>query len=142
MKINTIINSKKYTNQWSTKLSEDLFKEYLLSIGENVRKPNKIINMKLDWETDKCFYEIKARNWTTSGTAGEKVLGVPYKYSDLYKETGKELIIICVAFQEWELTYGNTRIFSSNISMEKLNLLDYYDNNLKIKFIPFSSLLN
>ena len=42
------------------------------------------------------------------GNSREKVFGTMYKYSDLPQIYGKPLYIVCVAYQEWELSYGNT----------------------------------
>ena len=33
---------------------------------------------------EECFYEIKTRRYNQSGTAGEKILFVPYKYRNLF----------------------------------------------------------
>ena len=46
---------------------------------------------------------MKTHTWCTTGTAGEKILGVPFKYSELPRLYGKPLKIICVAYQEREL---------------------------------------
>ena len=92
----------KITNQWTTKLGEHLVAETLLKFGENVRKPQKIEHFKPDLETDEYIIEIKTRNWTTLGTAGEKVLGVPLKYLDVPIHYDKPLLIILVGYQEYE----------------------------------------
>ena len=44
--------------------------------------------------------EVKSRSWCTTGTAGEKVR-VPYKYADIPNLYNKPLMIVCVAYQEW-----------------------------------------
>lgn len=58
--------------------------------------------MKPDLECDDYVYEIKSRTYSTSGTAGEKILGVPLKYSEVPILYGKPLKIILVAYQEQE----------------------------------------
>ena len=93
-----------------------------------------------DWETDKYIYEVKTRNWTTSGTAGEKVLGVMYKYSEIPELYGKPLKIVCVAYQEHELTYGNTKIFGEVCSSKK-KFLDLA-KSMDIEYIKFSDLVS
>ena len=65
----------------------------------------KIQGVHPDWETEDAIWEVKTRNWSVPGTAGEKILGVPYKYSDVPELYGKPLKIVCVAYQEWECTH-------------------------------------
>ena len=85
------------------------------------------------------IYEVKTRNWTTSGTAGEKVLGTMYKYSDIPIIYKKPLKIVCVAYQEYELTHGTTKIFN-NVSPTKKEFLELA-NKLNINYIKFSDLI-
>ena len=87
--------------QWTTKLGESLVKETLERLGETVRRPQTMNHYSPDWETDTCMYEVKTRNWTTSGTAGEKVLGTMYKYASVPRLYGKPLKIVCVGYQQW-----------------------------------------
>ena len=68
---------------WTTLLGEGLVHDVLVMRGENPRKPERRSGYEPDWETDDYIYEVKTRNWTTSGTAGEKVPAVMYKYSDI-----------------------------------------------------------
>ena len=128
------------TCQWTTKLSEDLVRFILERNGHKVWKPKKINGFCPDWESNDFIYEVKCRNWTTSGTIGDKVYGVPYKYSDVPRLYNKPLKIICVAYQEYELTHNNNKIFSDDISLEKKNILKFW-KNMHIEFIPFSQLL-
>lgn len=132
-------NDTPTNNQWTTKLGEQLVYDMLVSNGENVTRPKKISGYKPDWETDYAIWEVKTRNWTTSGTAGEKVFGVPYKYSDVPKLYNKPLKIVCVAYQEWELTYGNTKIFGE-VSSQKKEILNFWKDR-QIEFVKFSDLV-
>jgi len=124
---------------WTTLLGEGLVKEVLELLGENPRMPQKRGNYLPDIETDKFIYEVKTSNWTVSGTAGEKVLGTMYKYSDIPKLYGKPLKIVCVAYQEYELTHGNTKIFGelSERKQAFINLARQQD----IEYIKFSDLI-
>ena len=127
--------------QWTTKLGEYLVKVVLTKYHDkNVTKPKRKKHYEPDWETDDYMWEVKTRNWTTSGTAGEKVLGVPYKYSDIPILYGKPLKIVCVGYQEWELTHGNTRIFGDDISESKKNMLKFW-KSIGIEFVKFSDLI-
>jgi len=107
---NKMIGQKSNGN-WTTLLGESLVRDILKLKGENPKKPTKKAGYSPDWETDKFIYEVKTRNWTTSGTAGEKVFGTMYKYSDIPLLYEKPLKIICVAYQEYELTNNTTKIF-------------------------------
>ena len=127
-------------NQWTTNLGENLVKDVLTYYhGKNVTRPKIKSHYRPDWETEDAIWEVKTRNWTTTGTAGEKVFGVPYKYSDIPDLYGKPLKIVCVAYQEWELTYGNTRVFG-DVSDKKKDMLEYW-RDLQIEFVKFSDLL-
>lgn len=135
-----LFGKQKDTVNWTTTLGEHLVKKVLEQNGENIYKPKVINGYRPDWESDTTIYEVKTRNWTTTGTAGEKVLGVPYKYSDIPRLYGKPLKIICIAYQEYELTHGNTKIFGE-LSKEKKQLI-YLFNKLGISFVKFSDLTN
>lgn len=123
--------------QWTTHLGENLVKDTLEKLGFNITKPVKKNHYQPDFEIETGIVEVKTRNWTTPGTAGEKVFGVPYKYSDVPRLYGKPLFIVCVGYQEFELTCKNTRIFGKDISPEKKNMLEYW-SKMNIYFIPFS----
>jgi hypothetical protein len=127
-------------NQWTTKLGENLVYNCLYRLGENPHRPNKINNYKPDWETDNYIYEVKTRSWTTKGTAGEKVYGTPLKYAEIPKLYNKPLRIVCVANQEYELTYGNTPIFGNDIRTSQLMFLEFY-KYYNIEFIPCTQLI-
>ena len=135
---NSIIGQTKNGN-WTTLLGEGLVYDVLTLKGENPRKPQTKNGYSPDWETDEYIYEVKTRNWTTTGTAGEKVFGVMYKYSDIPKLYGKPLKIVCVAYQEYELIYGNTKIFGE-VSETKKKYLDLA-KSLDIEYIKFSDLV-
>ena len=67
---NSMIGQKSNGN-WTTLLGEGLVHDVLCKRGENPRKPVRKGGYEPDWETDNYIYEVKTRNWTTSGTAGE-----------------------------------------------------------------------
>lgn len=138
---NSAIQRDKQTGNWTTLLGERLVALVLESHGHRVFKPAKIDHKCPDWETDELVVEVKTSNWTISGTAGEKVLGVPYKYASVPRLWNKPLVIVCVAYQEWELTHGNTRIFGTDIAPEQQHMLDMW-KGMNIHFVQFSRLLN
>lgn len=125
---------------WTTKYGEWLVREQFVRDNIPIWKPKKIKGLEPDWETPDYIIEVKTRNWTTSGTAGEKVFGVPYKYADVPDLYGKPLLIILVAYQEWECTnIDKYKIFGNNISPNKQKQLDLW-RELGIHFVPFSKL--
>jgi len=133
------------TNQWTTKLGETLLKETLEALGENPRRIGKRQagengkQLIPDWETDNGLYECKARTYTTTGTAGEKILGSPWKYSDCRDLYNKPLYIVCMAYQQKEAE-GDFKLFGSKSPIRQ-RLLDYYQREAGIQYIRFTDLL-
>ena len=125
--------------QWTTELSETIAKELLTLYGYNpIKKTYRTSEGKKitpDLETEDAIYEIKCRTWNTTGTAGEKILGVPYKYAELPRISGKPLIIVLMAFQEED----NFGIFTTK-SKEKRKLLLFW-KSMDIIFVKFTDLL-
>lgn len=133
---------KNSNNFWTSKFGEELFKEVMELHNINIRRSEKINCYIPDFECDNFLYEIKTRKWfSSSGTIGEKVFSVPYKYSELPRITNKKLKIVCIGRQEYDLTFGNTRIFCDNLCQEKKNMLLYWKEN-NIEFVKFSDLVN
>lgn len=127
--------------QWTTTLGEGIVAWVLTKLGKEIEHAPTINNMRPDWETDDAIWEVKTRNWNTPGTAGEKVLGCPFKYSDVPRLYGKPLNIVCVGYQEYELTNGNTRVFGDELSPEKSELLEFWASK-NIHFVALTSLLD
>ena len=63
-----------------------------------------------------------------------------YKYSEIPELYGKPLKIVCVGYQEYELTHGNTKIFG-NISESKKKFIELA-KSLNIEYIKFSDLVS
>lgn len=125
---------------WTTKFGEELVRKQFEMDGVQIWKPKRINGLQPDWETPDHIIEVKTRNWTISGTAGEKVFGVPYKYSDVPALYGKPLLIVCVAYQEWELTnIDKYKIFGPGVSENKKKQLDLW-KSMDIHYVPFSKL--
>jgi hypothetical protein len=133
--------SGKKSVQWTTELSQDILKEYLTYKGFNVyKKKYKSKDGKTldpDFETEDCIYECKCRTWNTSGTAGEKILGTPFKYCELPEISGKKLNIVLMGYQEEEA--NNFGIFGSK-SKEKNEMVEYWKTK-NIYFVKFTTLL-
>ena len=133
-----LIISQVENNQWTTNLGETILKEVLLVLKGKVWRPKTINNYKPDWETEDGIYEAKTRNWTTSGTAGEKILGTPYKYSDIPIYYGKPLYIVTIAYQEYE-AIKKFELFDT-YSKRKIKMIKEW-KDMDIQFIKFSDLL-
>ena len=136
---NQMINQKN-NGQWTTNLGEHYIYQILKELGKNPRRPETKEHYRPDIETDDAIYEIKTRNYTTSGTAGEKVYGVPYKYAEVPSFYNKPLKIVCVGYQERELTEGHTPIFGNTRSIHE-KILEFYKNELNIEYVRASDLI-
>ena len=136
---NKIIN-KTDCKQWTTLLGENLVKDVLIMNGENPRKPETKNNFRPDWETDDYIYEVKTSSWEVDGTAGEKVLGTWIKYQNIPILYKKPLRIVCVAYQEWELTNGKTNYFGEKVSEKTKQVLELC-KSWNIEYIKFRDLV-
>lgn len=136
---NKMIN-KTGCKQWTTLLGENLVKDVLIMNGENPRKPETKNNFCPDWETDNYIYEVKTSSWSVYGTAGEKVFGTFIKYQDIPTLYKKPLRIVCVAYQEWELTYGKIKYFGEEVTEKTRQILDLA-KSWDIEYITFSDLV-
>lgn len=136
--------------QWTTRFCESLVKEALIALGrKNVRrteqKKSLLRNKKYDpdLECDEFVYEVKGRTWNTSGTAGEKILGVPLKYAEIPKLYGKPLKIILVGYQEWEarnaFAFGDL-LDEQNQIPQVVEALGFYKKR-GIEYIGFTDIL-
>jgi len=131
---------KKNSSQWTTCFGENLVKVvFQVILNMKTWRPRKIRGFKPDWETDDFIIEVKSRNWTTHGTIGEKVLGTPYKYSEIPKLYGKPLLIILVAYQEFECFNGKLDMFEPKCEI-KNEILNLYKKH-NIYYIKFSDLI-
>jgi len=124
--------------QWTTRLGENLVKYALRKLGHNVRKPRKINGFKPDWEDENYIYEVKTRSFSIDGTAGEKILGTPFKYAEIPKLYGKPLKIVLVGRQEKE-AIDKFGIFEPT-GNRKL-MIDLW-KEMGIEFVKFTDMVN
>jgi hypothetical protein len=111
--------------QWTNTFGEDICRD-MCAIGDKwVAKPRKQNGLEPDLETEDEIFEVKTQTFFTSGTAGEKILGVPYKYSDIPELWGKPLKIFCVGYAE---KMGRDPRFGylENVSKSKKECLDFH----------------
>ena len=140
---NNILKKEKITSQWTTLLGENMVCDVLKLLGhKNINKITKKndAGKKIipDIETDSGIYEVKTRNWNTTGTAGEKVFGVPFKYSSVPRIYGKPLYIVLVAAQELK---DNTIEIFTTPTPEKHKIIKFYES-INIHFMRFTDLLD
>jgi hypothetical protein len=142
---------KKDTSQWTTIFGEQLVKESLIRLGrqnvccKNKEQINALYNNKKynpDLYCDEYIYEVKTRNWSVPGTAGEKILGVPLKYSELPLITGKNIKIILVAYQEEEAKnkFGFGNLCNNNCNENAKKMIKLY-KELGFEYIGFTDIL-
>lgn len=137
---NSIID-KKDCKQWTTCLGEWFTKDILTLLGHNVsraqQKKDGEKNLRPDLETEEAIYEVKTRNWHTPGTAGEKVLGVPFKYSSIPRLYNKPLKVILLAYQEHEYK----KDLFQETTHEKKQFLEFY-KKMGITYVKMTDLLD
>jgi len=130
----------KKSGQWTTLLGEYICEEIYLLSNETIYKPTNINKFKPDWETSTAIIEVKTQTYYTSGTAGEKILGVPFKYIDVPQLYSKPLVIVCISGAEKlsRYQYGNLPGIMCNDS--KKQILEFYKSK-SIEYIGATDLL-
>lgn len=130
----------KLDKQWTNKFGEYICEELFTLLGHTVNVPVAINNMKPDLETKTTIIEVKTQTYFTSGTAGEKILGCPFKYVDIPYLYEKKLVIVCLGGAEKvsREQYGN--LPGRKCTVKKQELLDLY-KTLSIEFIGATDLV-
>ncbi len=136
--------------QWSSLLCERIVAEALTALGrKNIRhaamKEASVREKSYspDLECDKYVYEVKGRSWTTTGTAGEKILGVPLKYGEVPRLYHKPLQIVLVGYQEYEarkaFAFGDLLNEKEQTSELRESLAFYKEHD--IEYVGFTDIL-
>jgi hypothetical protein len=130
----------KLDKQWTTTFGQHICEEMYTLLGKDVSKPQKKVNYLPDHEVDDAILESKTQTFYTSGTAGEKILGCPFKYAEIPELYGKSLKIICMGGAEklCREQYGN--LPGVKCSPQKQKFLDFFREN-RIEFIGASDIL-
>ena len=144
------IIQEKDNKQWTTKLCENLVMEGLIKLGrKNVRKTTPVKSSlrdkkyNPDLECDDYVYEVKGSNWCVTGTAGEKILGVPLKYGEVPRLFKRPLQIILVGYQEYEAKMGyafGNLLDENNQTKELHESLAFYKEQ-DIEYVAFTDIL-
>lgn len=136
--------------QWTTKLCQDLVMEGLVALGrKNVRKVKPVKSSlrdkkyQPDLECDEYVYEVKGSNWCVTGTAGEKILGVPLKYGEVPRLFEKPLQIVLVGYQEHEakMGYAFGDLLDKNNQTQELRESLAFHKEHNIEYIAFTDIL-
>jgi hypothetical protein len=84
------------TSNWG-EVGEEIVRELLLAEGQVAVKPTILAEKyELDWETPTHMIEAKSQGHHMTGTADEKIFGVPFKYADvpdLYKKPVRVILV-------------------------------------------------
>jgi hypothetical protein len=137
-------------SQWTTLLCQELVREALVEMGcknvSNAKPAQASITGKRyhpDLECDDFVYEVKGRSWSTSGTAGEKILGVPLKYGEVPALYKKPLQIVLVGYQEHEARKGFAfgDLLNSGSQTSSLRETLHFFKERNIEYIGFTDML-
>ncbi len=88
------------SKQWTNKFGEHLCEEIYILLGKEISKPIKKEYYQPDSEIDDYIIETKTGTFYTKGTAGEKILGCPFKYAEIPELYSKPLKILCIGGAE------------------------------------------
>jgi hypothetical protein len=130
----------KLDKQWTNKFGEHICEEIFSLLGSTVSKPEKKENYQPDLQTENYIIEAKAGTFHTGGTAGEKILGCPFKYADIPSLYGKSLKIVCMGGAELVCReqYGN--LYGEKTTLQKNKFLEFFRENY-IEYIGVTDLL-
>ena len=126
--------------QWTNKFGEHIVEELYTLQGKIVTKPAKKEHYQPDSEVDDAILEAKAGTFYTSGTAGEKILGCPFKYAEIPDLYEKPLKIVCMGGAErvCREQYGN--LDGPKCTPQKKKFLIFF-KEMKIEYVAASDIL-
>lgn len=130
----------KLDKQWTNKFGEHLCEEIYILLGKNITKPVNKEHYQPDFEIDDAIIEAKANTYYTGGTAGEKILGCPFKYAEIPELYSKPLKILCIGGAEkiCREQYGNLE--GAKCSIQKRRFLDFFRDN-GIEYVSVTEIL-
>lgn len=136
-----VFNPKlKVNKQWTHAIGEQLCRELILLDGFEYSNPCKKDHYKPDVEDNNYIWEVKTQTYYTSGTAGEKILGCPFKYAEVPKLYCKPLKILCIGGAEkiCRNSYGNLKGIKNTKIKQKF--IDFFKSQC-IEFIGATDIL-
>jgi hypothetical protein len=131
-----------FNKQWAGMAGEVIAKEALTRLGYTVTVPKKIKGLITpDLETEEALFEVKCGTYYTSGTAHQKLDGVPNHYKDTLETLKKPLIILCIGQAEVHARkntlLADYRTMKKGFTQEYLELCAKYN----ISYVGLSDLL-
>ena len=126
--------------QWTNKFGEHIAEEVYVLLSKQVSKPLKKEHHQPDLEVDDAIIEVKSGTFYTTGSAGEKILGCPFKYADIPELYNKPLNILCIGGAEkvCRENYGN--LPGPKCGAQKQKFIDFFKEN-RIEFVAISDIL-
>jgi hypothetical protein len=130
----------KLDNQWTNNFGQHIVEELILLTGKEFNKPMKKEHFQPDCEDNDTIWEIKTQTFHTTGTAGEKILGCPFKYIEIYDLYSKPLRIICLGGAEkvCREQYGN--LPGEKCTTRKKEVLEFF-KKYHIEYIGITDIL-
>jgi hypothetical protein len=128
----------KLDKQWTNLFGEYVCREVFLLLNKKVSIPEKKENQKPDLELEDAIIEVKTGTYHTRGTVHEKILGTPFKYSNIPRLYQKPLKIVCIGGAEKKCR--EYEIIGDNIPEEKKEFIQFYKKR-NIEYIPITQLL-
>jgi hypothetical protein len=127
--------------QWTNKFGEHICEEICILLKKNPTKPKNMNHFEPDIETEDSIWEAKAGTYYTDGTAGEKILGTPFKYAEVPVLYNKPLKILCMGGAEkaCRIQYGN--LIGDKTTTQKKKFLEFFKEN-KIEYIAATDILS
>lgn len=130
----------KCDGQWTGPFGQEIAKEIYNLLGYYVSKPVNISGYEPDLVTDLAVIEVKTCTLFTTGTANEKILGVPFKYADVPELYGKPLDILCLAGAERACRQQYGTLEGDKCSDKKRGFLEFYAKQ-GIRYVSATELL-
>lgn len=131
----------KLEKQWTTKFGEHICEEFCILLGKTPTRPTNKNGYQPDTETEDGIWEAKTQTYFTDGTAGEKILGTPFKYADIPELYGKPLKILCIGQAEHlsRNKYGN--LIGDKTTISKKKIIDMY-KSMGIEWIGATDIIH
>ena len=129
----------KLEGQWTNKFGEHIAEELYELLHKNPKTPKKMKKFMPDLETDDNIVEVKTQTYYTEGTAGEKILGTPFKYREIPELYKKPLLIVCIGGAE-KMCKENYGILSKNKDERACKFIDFY-KSMDIEYIGITDIL-
>jgi len=125
---------------WTPKFGEHLCEEMYTLLGHTIKSAKIIDTFKPDFEIQDAILEAKIQTYYTTGTAGEKILGSPFKYAEVPTLYGKPLQIVVMGGAEMHCVHAYGNLPGPKLSPAKQVHLEFLKEN-GITFVGASNLL-